>query len=201
MTPRAEVHPLCALVATYLDLGNHDEALRLAEAALDVARAMKEQRVEAIALHALGSARHRMGEHAAAIALHRQAAGRAGPIGDRFCEVQALIGEADACRRLARYDPALDRAERALRIARTAGFTIHEGSALTVLGGVRLDTGEATLAAEHATAASAIQRRTGHRLGEARALTVLADALDRTAGPETARPHRLRAQHLYAGVG
>jgi hypothetical protein len=75
------------------------------------------------------------------------------------------------------------------------------GNALTVLGGVRLGMGEATLAAEHAMAASAIQRRTGHRLGEARALTVLADALDRTAGPEAARSCRRRARHLRASIG
>ncbi|MEV0676296.1 BTAD domain-containing putative transcriptional regulator [Actinosynnema sp. NPDC050436] len=158
----AEAGNLATIAAVHNDLGDTQRAYEHARTALMLARDTGERRAEAGALLALGDIHRRAGHAQDARDCHRRAATLARETDDDFLEAEALIGGGQP--------------DRALEIARRAGYRVVEGRALTALAQAALAKGDAPAAVAHARAALEIHRATGHRPGEAHTLVVLGRA-------------------------
>ncbi|MFE1321248.1 BTAD domain-containing putative transcriptional regulator [Kitasatospora phosalacinea] len=198
----SEAVALTCLSCAHTDLGDHATGQLLAHGALTAARAVRNRALEANAQLALGTAHFRAHRSAEAAAAHREALRLAEAAGDRHPQAAALSGLAAA---LLDTDPraALRCAERALGLAREAGFGMLEGDALTVLAHVRTRLGEPRAALALGTDALALHRTTGHLPGEARTRLVLALAAAALGADADAVRHRreaLRAARTMGGT-
>ncbi len=169
-----EVDTLCSLSAVHRDAGDLGSARELARTALSLAPATGEHRLEADALHAVGAIHADLGEHHQAIGYYTRAVERAGTA-EAHARVRALIGLANARRRIGEHRSAVADAEQAVSVARAAAFRVLEGQALTALAAAYTAVGDRESAIATAERALAIHRETGHRPGEALALQVLGD--------------------------
>ncbi|MEV6978088.1 BTAD domain-containing putative transcriptional regulator [Kitasatospora sp. NPDC093806] len=171
----SETVALSCLSGAYTDLGDHSTGRLLAHTALTAAQALRNRRLEANALFALGAAQERAHELTGAADSFREALHLAEIVNDRFPQVSALVGLAtvQAC-----LDPqaALRTAERAVELSREAEFRMLEGCALNALARVRVRLGESRAALEIGRDALALHRETGHRPGEARSQLALGHA-------------------------
>jgi tetratricopeptide (TPR) repeat protein len=117
----------------------------------------------------LATVRLRLGHQQDAIRHYRAALDLIRETGDRYPEVDILIG-------LATATGEIDHARHALALAMRAGYRALQGRAMNTLAGILLARGQREDAAERARRALAIHRETGYRLGEAHARTVLIQA-------------------------
>ncbi|GAA2083606.1 hypothetical protein GCM10009759_01890 [Kitasatospora saccharophila] len=196
----SEAVALTCLSGAHTDLGDHASGQLLAHTALAVARGVRSRALQANARLALATAYLRARRPAGAAAAYRGALRLAEAAGDRHPQAAALVGLAAA--RLD-SDPrgALRTAERALVLARDAGFRMFEGDALTVLARVRVRLGEPHAALAPGADALALHRATGHRPGEARTRLVLALAAAALGADADAVRHRREALHLARAMG
>jgi DNA-binding SARP family transcriptional activator/tetratricopeptide (TPR) repeat protein len=193
---------LRVMAALHRDAHRNAEAVECAQAAVALAGgAEHDPRTEAHALVTLGTIRHQLGQHEAAIDLHRRAFGLSTETGNRFPQTEALIGLAAA--QLDRDQPAQANrhANDAVAIARDTGYRMLEGQALTILAQINLYRRRNDEAVDHAQHALAIHRETGHRLGEARTLLVLGRALAASASVDAARDVWRQAHKIFDEIG
>ncbi len=109
---------------------------------------------------ALATVHHRFGQRADAVRHYERALELVRNTGDRYPEVDVLIGLA-----VVTTDPGP--AEQALVLAERAGYRALQGQAITALARILLASGRARESAEHARRALAIHRETGHRQADA----------------------------------
>jgi DNA-binding SARP family transcriptional activator len=208
-SPHGEANALRGLAVVHRDLGSHERARALAQQALTTlgegGRPLFRAECLAVLASALGAR-----EVGGAVDTYRHALALAQRFGNRYQEVDSLIGLATMHRRRGEGEEVGRRLCQALAIARESRFRLLEGLALTVLATHRLDpagkrgagvAGDAARAIEIGEEALAIHLETGHRLGEARTLAVLGDARRRAGQPEVARAHQQRARELFAELG
>ena len=137
-----EADALIVLAEVHRSAGRHAQALAHAQAGLALAREAVVPRVEVDALNSLGWIHRDRG--------HFEQAGRlAHDTGYRFGETVALTGTAATA-----LDP--EAGERALALARDAGFRALEGRAHATLARVQTALGRPAEAAAHAAAARAV---------------------------------------------
>ncbi|MFF4339618.1 BTAD domain-containing putative transcriptional regulator [Kitasatospora sp. NPDC001540] len=196
----SEAVALTCLSCAHTDLGDHATGQLLAHSALTAARAVRNRALEANAQLALGSAYLRAHRAAEAATAHREALQSAEAAGDRHPQVAALSGLAAA---LLDTDPraALRCAERALGLAREAGFRVLEGDALTVLAHVRTRLGDPPAALSLGAEALALHRSAGHLPGKARTHLVLALAAAALGADADAVRHRREALRAARAMG
>jgi tetratricopeptide (TPR) repeat protein len=208
-SPHGEANALRGLAVVHRDLGSHQRARELAQQALTTLGEGGRPLFRAECLAVLASAQGAR-EVGGAVDTYRHALALAQRFGNRYQEVDSLIGLATMHRRRGEGEEAGRRLRQALAIARESGFRLLEGLALTVLATHRLDpagergagvAGDAARAIEIGEQALAIHLETGHRLGEARTLAVLGDARRLAGQPEVARAHQQRARELFAELG
>src|SRR5262249_50375101 len=143
-----------------------------------------------------------LGHHPQAADRHQCALAVARDAGDRYPQVQALIGLAAAHRHLGEYEQAVITEQTALAIAREADFGLLVGQASTGLVSTYLDMGRVEDAIVHAGQALATHHKTGHRLGQAQTHLLLGNALRRRGEPiEASRGHWHDALALYTDIG
>jgi hypothetical protein len=111
----------------------------------------------------------------AAVRRYRQALELIAEAGDRYPEVEILIG-------LAAATGGLGTARHALTLAERAGYLALRGEALTVIADILVALGRPEEAAEHAGHALAVHRETGHHLGELLTATILGQTGTPAAG-------------------
>lgn len=167
----AETHSLLAV--TYGDLGRLTDALDHARAGLTLAEETDDPRAGAEALAALATTRLRLGHRQDAIRHYRAALDLIRETGDRYPEVDILISMATAT-------ADIERAQRALTLAKRARYRALQGRATNAIAGILLAQGKREDAADHARRAVAIHCETGHHLGEVDARTVLVQAASET---------------------
>ncbi|ADD42629.1 ATP-binding protein [Stackebrandtia nassauensis] len=190
-----------------LDRGRFDEAREHADAAETIARDSGERRSQVWALKTQAVIELRQGCPAEAAERFERLLDIIGDQGFFTQRVIALVGLADARRRLGRLEAAVAHAEEALALSRAKGHRIHEGEALTALADIHLDRHRAAdpaaldQALAHAERALELQRRTGHRLGEARTLIVLAHITGHAGRDEDAARIRDEAVALCDHIG
>ena len=181
--------------------GYWDQARTLHRAALEVARRVGDQLVEAAALTDLGTVQQATGEYAAAVANLTQAIELHRSLGDR-------LGEANGLNRLGvvqyltnDYPAANTSLSEALELYQVLGDHLGEANALTDLGGVQYVTGNYPAATASRIRALELYRGIGYRLGEASALTDLG-VVQRVLGdyPAATANHK-EALELYRGLG
>ncbi|GLW68783.1 regulatory protein AfsR [Kitasatospora phosalacinea] len=196
----SEAVALTCLSSAHTDLGDHATGRLLAHSALTTARAVRNRALEANAQLALGAAHLRARRAAEAATAHREALRLAEAAGDRHPQAAALSGLAAA---LLDTDPraALRCAERALGLAREAGFRVLEGNALTVLAHVRTRLGDPHAARSLGADALALHRATGHLPGEARTHLALALAAAALGADADAVRHRREALRVARATG
>jgi DNA-binding SARP family transcriptional activator len=190
---RTEGSTMAALAGVHRDAGRLAEALELARGALARTAAAGDRPYDrAEAVLALAGVHRVRGRAAPAAEGYRQAVVLARQIDNRYLEAAALIG-------LAETEPAgaLDTARTALTIARTRGFRMLAGNALTALAAAELGQGRNSAALDCAAEALAVHNETGHRLGAARTHLIAA----RAARPDTAQIHRQQAERLFSDTG
>ena len=196
-----EADTLTMLAVVQRDSGRPAESRQLAEAALALAREIGHQRLAANALNTLGTIHLRLGDGRRAVDLHGAALREIGDTTGRYADVEAHLGIARAEHLLGDPDAAGRTALRALGLARTAGYRVLEGQALTTLAEVSLDSGSLDRAATLGEEALASHRDTGHLMGAAQAHAVLG-RVHRQAGLLTAaRAHWREAVRLYEEIG
>lgn len=121
----------------------------------------------------LASIHARRGSDDQVVDYFTQALGRARATDNRYVQAQALIGLA-ACVRP--HHHALDHGWEARRLARTAGYALLEGQALTVLATIYLTDHQAERTIRTATLAAQIHRRTRHLPGLEHSRRIIDDA-------------------------
>ncbi|MER5864079.1 BTAD domain-containing putative transcriptional regulator [Kitasatospora sp. NPDC002040] len=195
----SEAMALSCLSGAYTDLGDHSTGSVLAHTALAAAQALHNRGLEADAHLVLGAAQERAGDPAAAAGSYREALHLAEVVNDRFPLAAALVGLATV---QAGPEPqaALRTAERAVLLAREAGFRMLEGCALNVLACVRLRLGETGTALETGRDALVLHRGTGHRPGEARSQLALGRVQSALGAPDQAVTHWREALRLSRGT-
>ncbi|MDH4259001.1 MAG: CHAT domain-containing protein [Gammaproteobacteria bacterium] len=137
---RGDIHTRIA--RTQLLLHRYPEAIASFDRALEAARQLRDTRIEAALLHALGQAYRESGDPAQAMALFKQALDLRAKTGDKRSTAITLIEIASTLFDAAHYEEALAKYERARELAesapnsagvRAAAFT-HLGSLYTALG-------------------------------------------------------------------
>jgi DNA-binding SARP family transcriptional activator/tetratricopeptide (TPR) repeat protein len=161
------------LAQTHREIGNYQAAVEYAEKGVAIARESGAHDEEADALAILASIHHRLGDRTKAVAICEHALTLAKQIGHVRGRIVASLGHAEHRRSIGDLGGATGYAEEALRLARSGGFQTLEGHTETLLAWIRLDSGEAGPAEEHARCAAAIHDSTGGLLDHARALHVL----------------------------
>jgi tetratricopeptide (TPR) repeat protein len=128
---------LATLASVHLDIRLPAGAADLAGAAVSAAEALDDPRAMAVALNARATIDHHLGHHAEAVRGHRRALELTGTTGDRYPEVDALIGLAAAAEALGAVDEARVRAERAHHLASEIGLEVLDARARTILDRLR----------------------------------------------------------------
>ena len=192
----AEAETLRIVAELDSDAGRFTDALAHAQAALALGMPTGEPRVAANALNALGHVRRRMGEPATADH-HREALRIAEESANRYAQVVALLGIADA----EPDEAARAGIHRAIAIAAESAYLLLEGQAQASLANLHIALGEPEEAVRAARRAVAIQRETGHRLGEARALVLLDRGLHDIGRPDRRHMATRRALHIFTAAG
>ncbi|MEV0676068.1 BTAD domain-containing putative transcriptional regulator [Actinosynnema sp. NPDC050436] len=164
------------LAAVLRDTGHPREALDHARTGLGLALDVADPRAEAEALVVSGGVHLRTGAREAAAVDFGRALAAVRRTGDRYPEVEASIGLAEARGDLAGALGALGAAER-------CGYRCLAATASTSVARTLAAQGEWRGAEAHARRAAEAARATGHRLGEARALLVQGRALDELGDP------------------
>ncbi|MFJ5922599.1 BTAD domain-containing putative transcriptional regulator [Kitasatospora sp. NPDC092948] len=196
----SEAVALTCLSGARTDLGDPAAGRLIARAAIAAARTVGHFALEANAHLALAAAQERAHCRTDAAAGYREALRLAEASDDRHPQAVALIGLATT---RSETDPqaALQHAESALRLARTAGFRMLEGNALTALTCVRTRLDRPWAALDSGHEALAVHRETGHLPGEARALLALGRAQSALGAPGLAVGHWREALRLSRAMG
>jgi len=164
--------------ATYLlSLRQHPrERIRWREAALAVARELKDREGEAIHLGNLGLAHFWLGDYPRATQCYEQALAIAREISDRPSEGRALGNLGNTYHSLGEHPRAIEYYKQYLTIAREVGDRRDEANALGGLGISYRSLGEYRHAIEHYEETLSIVRGMGDRHGEGNALGKLGNA-------------------------
>jgi tetratricopeptide (TPR) repeat protein len=128
-----EAIALARLSGVLVSTGRLDEATRVASRAVERAATNPSRRVDARARNALGVAHGAAGRHRDAIEQHGLALALAEEFGVRQDHCVALLSLAANRLALGERSAGTDLAERALSIARSRGFQLLEGEALSLL--------------------------------------------------------------------
>jgi tetratricopeptide (TPR) repeat protein len=146
------------------------------EAALAVARRLKNRVAEGAHLGNLGNAYYFLGERRRAVEFHEQALDISREIGDRHAEGAHLSNLGNAYVDLGEMRRGIEFYGQALAIARAIGERRGEGNALCNLGNAYYFLGEPQRTIEYSEQSLAVFRELGDRLGESAALGNLGNA-------------------------
>jgi tetratricopeptide (TPR) repeat protein/transcriptional regulator with XRE-family HTH domain len=180
--------------------GRIDEALELAERAVEERTDADDHRNRTAGIATLAAVRDGGGDYGEAIALYDRVLAMTELEPTVYHRVEAMVNRSGALLRTG--DAAAEEAATvALRTAGDAGYRFLEGRALNVLAGVDLEAGRLAAADDHVRQALLIHRETGHRPGEAEALRILAAIALAAGDTEAARQHRVEARDLFTEIG
>ncbi|MEU4351104.1 BTAD domain-containing putative transcriptional regulator [Streptomyces sp. NPDC023838] len=171
-----EAETLRALADWHLDQDDLAAALDLAAAAASLADDIGGTRLSSAALQSLARVHARRGDPAEAERAYDRAQAQAELAAARHTQATILLGRAEVRLLSGRLADAETHAQSALTRARTEGYRIIEGQALTILGRTDLARGRADEAAGLAAQAAAVLAQTGHRRGLADAHDLLSRA-------------------------
>jgi tetratricopeptide (TPR) repeat protein len=177
------------------------EQILLHEAALSVARRLRDRRAEGVHLGHLGLAYHRLGEVRRAIEYYEQALDIARQIGDRGNEGIHLGNLGLAYAALGEVRRAIEVYEQALEIDSQIGDRRGEGNALGNLGSAYADLGQVRRAIECYEQALEIARQIGDRRGEGNALGNLGNAYHRLGQMRRAIEYHEQALEIARQIG
>jgi len=177
----------------WMRLARADDAVRVLQEAIELARAGGARAEEGTATGTLANVRMRHGDAEGARAGFLGHLALAREIGDRMGEARALGGLGNLAHGLGDLEQALQHDREALALWRELGQRRFESIALGNLGTILLGLGRFDEAREHFEQHRALAKRTGDREGEARAignLAALAQDLGRLAAAlESTRRH------------
>ena len=148
----------------------HQKAIQILQQALIIARELKDQKLEAIALHQLGFNYSRLGENQKALDFYNQALPLRRSVGDRTDEATTLNNIGLVYDALGQKQKALDFYNQALPLWRAVGDRSGEATTLNNIGGVYNALGEKQKALDFYNQALPLSRAVGDRTGEARTL-------------------------------
>ncbi len=192
-----EADALCTLAKVHRDAGGARQVHALATETVALAAETADRQVEAGARNTLATICLRLGRRDEATEHFLGALHLAVATGNRYPEIEALIGLAD-CRR---GREAVEYASQALDLSRQGGYRVLEGRALTSLAAAHLALPRPHRALREAWLAAAIQRTTGHLLEEAYASRLLSHAYRATGSPGAADTAMRRAIALFRRIG
>jgi transcriptional regulator with XRE-family HTH domain/tetratricopeptide (TPR) repeat protein len=198
-----QAHVLAVESSLYLNLGRLAEARERADLSEAIANRNSDRYQGIKTASSRAAVDLHTGFTKAALVGYRSVLHETGDVGFGAARATAMIGLADAQRRLGRLDEAAASAGQALALAESSGYRVFEGEAHALLAEISLDRADhAALATarQHGEHALALQRATGHRLGEAGTLLLLGRIAD-AAGHSDAASHREAAQTLCAQIG
>ena len=145
------------------ELGNKEEARRLYEEALAVAREIDDRNQEAIVMTSFGILEHKHGNLDQAIAFFERALATHLAAGNRRSEGVIHINLGSVYADSGQWAPAIDHVESAIRIAHELGSRTNQATALTILGELHTDLGRLDEARSSLEAALVLHEEIGDR--------------------------------------
>jgi len=179
----------------------YKRAIQILQQALTIAREVKDEKIEAITLVALGFNYDKLGEKQKALDFYNQALPLSRAVGDRSGEATTLNNIGLVYSDLGEKQKALDFYNQALPLSRAVGDRSGEATTLNNIGLVYSDLGEKQKALDFYNKALPLSRAVGDRTGEARTLNNIGLVYDALGEKQKALDFYNKALPLIRAVG
>ncbi|MBG1259553.1 CHAT domain-containing protein [Nostoc commune] len=179
----------------------HQQAIQILQQALTIARELKDQKLEAIALLGLGRNYNALGEKQKALNFYNQALPLFRAVGDRTGEAPTLNNIGGVYSDLGEKQKALYYLNQALPLMRAVGDHTGEATTLNNIGKVYSDLGEKQKALDFYNQALPLRRAVGNRAGVATTLNNISFVYDDLGEKQKALEFYNQALPLWRAVG